>query len=96
MLREWSDFAEKKLVTLQFFFWKLGTAEQKSLRGLIRGLLWGIIKQEPHLAKPLFPRLWHPAEYPKSARSQFIDLSDKDVTEALDLLVMGNEVLNEY
>jgi hypothetical protein len=90
ILREWAG--EKKLITSQFFFWRPGTPEQKSLRGLIRGLLWGIIRQEPQLAKLLFPRLW----LPESSRSQFIDLSDEDVDDALGLLVKGREVLNEY
>ncbi|EAQ85322.1 hypothetical protein CHGG_09336 [Chaetomium globosum CBS 148.51] len=84
ILREWAG--EKRLITWQFFFWRPGTPEQKSLRGLIRGLLWGIIRQEPQLAKLLFPRLWPSTEFPESGRSQFIDLSDKDVDEALGIL----------
>lgn len=90
ILREWAG--DKKLITWQFFFWRPGTPEQKSLRGLIRGLLWGIIRQEPQLAKLLFPRLW----LSESGHSQFIDLSDRDVDEALGLLVKGGEVLDEY
>ena len=90
ILREWAG--EKKLITSQFFFWRPGTHEQKSLRGLICGLLWGIIRQEPQLAKLLFPRLW----LSESSRSQSIDLSDGDVDEALGLLVKGGVVLDEY
>jgi hypothetical protein len=94
ILREWAG--EKKLITSQFFFWRPGTPEQKSLRGLIRGLLWGIIRQEPQLAKLLFPRLWRPTELPAFGRSQFIDLSVEDVDEALGLLLKGGDVLDEY
>ncbi|KAK4140131.1 uncharacterized protein C8A04DRAFT_40145 [Dichotomopilus funicola] len=83
-LREWAG--EKRLITWRFFFWRPGTPEQKSLRGLTRGLLWGIIRRERQLAKLLFPRLWRPTEFPESPPSQFIDLSDEDVDKALGLL----------
>ncbi|KAH6640347.1 hypothetical protein F5144DRAFT_589840 [Chaetomium tenue] len=94
ILREWAG--EKRLITWQFFFWRPGTPEQKSLRGLIRGLLWGIIRQEPQLAKLLFPRLWLPTKLPESGRSQFIDLSDKDIDEALGLLGKDREYLQQW
>lgn len=45
ILHEWAR--EKKFIISQFFFWRLGTPDQRSLRGLIRGLLWGVIRQEP-------------------------------------------------
>jgi hypothetical protein len=54
LLKEWAG--DKKLIDSQFFFWRIGSREEKSLGGLIRGLISSIIQQNPHLARVLFPR----------------------------------------
>ncbi|KAI0537751.1 hypothetical protein GGR58DRAFT_331149 [Xylaria digitata] len=42
----------------QFFFWLPGTAEQKSLKGLLRGLLYSILGNHRDLIPIAFPDLW--------------------------------------
>ncbi|KAI0909369.1 hypothetical protein F4823DRAFT_594722 [Ustulina deusta] len=42
----------------QFFFWKPGTAAQKSLKGLLRGLLHSILDTNRDLIPTAFPDLW--------------------------------------
>ncbi|KAF4499447.1 small s [Fusarium agapanthi] len=50
--------ADKFLVFGKFFFWNPGTTLQKSLRGLIRGLLYSILSNAPELIPLAFPKHW--------------------------------------
>ncbi|KAF4943280.1 hypothetical protein FGADI_13518 [Fusarium gaditjirri] len=50
--------AGKSLVFANFFFWNPGTTMQKSLRGLIRGLLHAILSNAPELIPLAFPKHW--------------------------------------
>ncbi|KAK4195618.1 hypothetical protein QBC40DRAFT_269162 [Triangularia verruculosa] len=90
LLKEWAG--SKELMSAQFFFWKIGTAEQKGLAGLIRGLLFAIIEKEPVLAKTLFPDFW----LPKRHRSSLNPLTDREVTDALDIVTKDLELLQKY
>ncbi|EGX90688.1 hypothetical protein CCM_07108 [Cordyceps militaris CM01] len=50
---------DAQLVTGRFFFWKPGHAEQKSIAGLLRGLLCSMLEQAPPaLTGIAFPALW--------------------------------------
>ncbi|KAI0452416.1 hypothetical protein F5B21DRAFT_526824 [Xylaria acuta] len=42
----------------QFFFWKPGTSAQKSIKGLLRGLLHSILDKHRDLIPTAFPELW--------------------------------------
>ncbi|GAW15093.1 hypothetical protein ANO14919_045020 [Xylariales sp. No.14919] len=42
----------------QFFFWMPGTAEQKNLKGLLRGLLHSILDQNRDLIPTALPDIW--------------------------------------
>ncbi|KAK5653609.1 hypothetical protein OQA88_8638 [Cercophora sp. LCS_1] len=57
-LATWADGAGKTLVFSQFFFWKEGTKAQRSLFGLLRGLLFHILDNAPQLTVAAFPDLW--------------------------------------
>ena len=57
-LATWAEAAGKTLVFSQFFFWKEGTKVQRSLFGLLRGLLFHILDNAPHLTATAFPDLW--------------------------------------
>ncbi|KAK8011123.1 hypothetical protein PG990_010088 [Apiospora arundinis] len=46
----------------RFFFWKPGTAAQKSIQGLFRGLLFSLLESSPDLIPTAFPDLWDMAE----------------------------------
>ncbi|CVK94865.1 related to small s protein [Fusarium mangiferae] len=50
--------ADKSLVFGKFFFWNPGTTLQKSLRGLIRGLLYSTLSNAQELIPLAFPRHW--------------------------------------
>ncbi|KAK3374600.1 hypothetical protein B0H63DRAFT_525901 [Podospora didyma] len=42
LLLEWATSSGKQLVVSRFFFWKLGVEDRKTIRGLLRGLLYDI------------------------------------------------------
>lgn len=44
-----------------FFFWNLGTAEQKSHAGLSRAILYQLLKENRALIPALLPRIWEQA-----------------------------------
>ncbi|KFA48242.1 hypothetical protein S40293_07367 [Stachybotrys chartarum IBT 40293] len=93
LLRTWAE--GRTLIFSQFFFWRLGTPEERSLGGLIRGLLSGVILQYPPFAKLLFPKHWSKAGTPGLARARVIDLPDKEVVAAFDLLVGSPEIFEK-
>lgn len=61
-LETWAASAKKQLILSKFFFWKYGSDDQKSARGLFRGLLYEICKDSMAVTKTLFPRLWGDAK----------------------------------
>lgn len=57
LLTKWAEGYE--LLFAKFFFWRIGTGqEEKSLKGLVRGLLYELLCKVPALAKVLFPKSW--------------------------------------
>lgn len=59
MLTQWAS--EQQLITASFFFWNLGTAEQKLQKGLWRSILYQILSQMPDMIEELFPEMWEEA-----------------------------------
>lgn len=55
-LKAWAD--DKNLSIGEFFFWRPGTALQKSLKGVIRGLLHCVLSEAPDLIPVVFPAQW--------------------------------------
>lgn len=53
--------SEMKLTISSFFFWRHGTEFQKSLQGLLQGLLYSVLDQHPELARTAFPAQWEAA-----------------------------------
>ncbi|KAF2111502.1 hypothetical protein BDV96DRAFT_184131 [Lophiotrema nucula] len=51
MLAAWAE--EKKLVTAKYFFWNAGNDLQKSKEGLLRSLLFEVLRQCPALIHPV-------------------------------------------
>ncbi|KAF2830352.1 hypothetical protein CC86DRAFT_378654 [Ophiobolus disseminans] len=58
-LNDWSR--PHRLVIADYFFWINGTALQRSLEGLLRALLYDILRQTPKLVKELLPEAWESA-----------------------------------
>jgi hypothetical protein len=50
--------AERQLVIGTFFFWKPGTEMENSIHGLVRTLLYDVLKQCPELISLVFPDPW--------------------------------------
>ncbi|KAF5578494.1 uncharacterized protein FSUBG_13787 [Fusarium subglutinans] len=84
--------ADKSLVFGKFFFWNPGTTLQKSLRGLIRGLLYSILANAPELIPLAFPKHWD-ATLSKVAVA--FDSSD-DILIAFTDLICRDEVYRNH
>ncbi|KAH6886827.1 prion-inhibition and propagation-domain-containing protein [Thelonectria olida] len=56
LLKEWAG--SSSLSICSFFFWNLGTEEQRSQDGLSRAVLFQLLDAEPSLIPALLPRLW--------------------------------------
>ncbi|KAI4865845.1 hypothetical protein F4820DRAFT_276599 [Hypoxylon rubiginosum] len=64
LLKEWA--AGCPLTVASFFFWYLGTNEQKTLDGLSRALLFYILDKNPSNIEDLLPNTWQEAKRSKS------------------------------
>jgi hypothetical protein len=95
-LEEWASAGDKELIFCKFFFWRITTvAEQKTLKGLIRGLLHGVLSQVPSLCRHLFPKQWAPKK--GTARTKLhIELGDTEISDAFEILMKGKEILSEF
>jgi len=56
LLKEWSR--QNRLIRVAHFFWNSGTADQRSHLGLLRGLLFKILRQCDFLTAEVFPEIW--------------------------------------
>ena len=54
----WAKRPGKQLIVSKFFFWRHGSKDQRSVSGLLRGLLFGICQSSPRITKLLFPSWW--------------------------------------
>ncbi|KAI7776921.1 hypothetical protein LA080_004284 [Diaporthe eres] len=59
LLSEWAK--DEPPLMPHFFFWHLGTPEQKTQYGLYRGLLYHIFNVKPSLIPDLLPEMWREA-----------------------------------
>lgn len=58
-LKSWAPGCEMHIAS--FFFYHLGTEQQKSQQGLFQGLLHDILKAQPELIADLLPAMWREA-----------------------------------
>ncbi|KAJ9602482.1 hypothetical protein H2200_013025 [Cladophialophora chaetospira] len=56
LLEEWAENC--KLTIGDFFFWGLGSEEQKSLTGLTRAILYEVLESDHSLIQLLLPNMW--------------------------------------
>jgi hypothetical protein len=59
LLERWAG--DDPLCTASFFFWSLGSDEQKSQEGLARALLYKVLDSDHSLIPLLFPEMWREA-----------------------------------
>jgi hypothetical protein len=63
LLRVWGN---GEVVVAAFFFWDAGSREERSLLGLLRGLLFQILEQYPELIEMTLPQRWAAAANSKT------------------------------
>jgi hypothetical protein len=95
-LLEWASAGGKELIFCNFFFWKITTvAEKKTLKGLIRGFLHGVLSREPSLCKHLFPKQWAPKKG-TAHKNLYIELGETEISDAFEILMKGNDILSDF
>ncbi|KAF2787193.1 hypothetical protein K505DRAFT_205360, partial [Melanomma pulvis-pyrius CBS 109.77] len=57
-LDQWVSIDNMELIVAKFFFWNLGTPLQKTAAGLLRSLLWTILRERTELIPVVFPILY--------------------------------------
>ncbi|OAQ75403.1 P-loop containing nucleoside triphosphate hydrolase [Purpureocillium lilacinum] len=95
-LEKWAASAGKKLVLAKFFFWKYGSDDQKSVRGLLRGLLYGISRDSPCLTKALFPPLWGDVKSWRLPEARELTLNSSDIAAAFDKLRTDEGIRQQF
>jgi NACHT domain len=83
-LESWAG--QKTLVFSKFFFWKPGTELQKSLAGLIRGLLHCLLSNSPSLIPVALPAQWA-----ASLVQEYIYLDGDQIRGAFDTVISSSE-----
>ena len=59
LLKAWSG--NSKLTMPHFFLWNLGSSDQHSQHGLLKGLLYHVLESQPSLVPILLPDMWKEA-----------------------------------
>lgn len=57
-VKRWARSAGGDLIQASFFFFNLGTDLQKTRTGLLRALLYDVLRLHPHLISNVMPELW--------------------------------------
>ena len=92
-LSEWAASDKKDLIVSKFFFWRHGSNEQKTVSGMLRGLLHGMCSGSSVLTKLLFPELWEKAD----ARGLVeLPVTDADIRDAFKMIQINPEVFNRF
>lgn len=101
LLQAWAESQEKELIFCQFFFWRITSiVQQKTLSGLIRALLHGVLFQVPELAPRLFPKRWN-QQRPKTRQSTLedrsrLELGSREISVAFENLMKDVDVFERY
>ncbi|KAI1091517.1 hypothetical protein F5B19DRAFT_503041 [Rostrohypoxylon terebratum] len=88
-LRAWAG--EKKLVFGAFFFWKPGSVLQKSIKGLIRGLLYCLLSECHDLIPFAFPVQWE-----SSLNRGSVHIEHNECHEAFERLISASKSHGEH
>lgn len=85
---------DKFLFTGQFFFWYSGSLLQKSQEGLLRSLLYEVLRQCPRLIRKIWPELMKDDYMPPQL--QLISWSRQDLLGALQRLIQLDEIPKKF
>jgi hypothetical protein len=81
-LKTWAAGSGQKPLIPSFFFWSVGTTLQKSQTGLLRSLLYQILKEYRELIKVVLPGIYEQAAKPKSSPRDLSDPSPNELRQA--------------
>jgi hypothetical protein len=90
-LKAWAG-PEKTLVVGKFFFWKSGRPLQKTIRGLIRSLLYSVLSDSPDLIPLTCLKQWDAAQ---SHMCIILD-DDSDIRAAFNELMSQDAVYTNH
>lgn len=79
-----------------FYFWNIGSDYEKSLRGLYTSLLHQILSQCPDLIPKVWPAQWAQANSAPWLIPKTIEITERDVDEALFKIIDSHEVLERH
>jgi hypothetical protein len=96
LLGKWAKGKGKKLININFFFWRAGTDLQKSIAGLIRSFIHEILEHCPDLADSLFPTQWQKLMPLHSRELTDLKISARDIRFALKTLLDNTEFCRDY
>jgi hypothetical protein len=88
-LRLWAG--NDALVLAKFFFWKPGSSLQKSLKGLVRGLLYCLLSESPDLIPTAFPVQWDMSSYREK-----IGFEQHEIQAAFDTIISSQQAHRGY
>ncbi|EXJ75908.1 uncharacterized protein A1O5_00416 [Cladophialophora psammophila CBS 110553] len=84
LLESWAG--NKKLLTANYFFWSSGSSLQKSFSGLLRSLLYNLLRQWPQSTLPISPARW---------RSYDLELEYFPARTESDLLIAVHTIIQD-
>jgi len=90
-LKEWASSANKQLILSKFFFWGLGSNDQKNVPGLLRGLLFEICIGNSSITRLIFHRLWG-----KKGLERETTIKDDDIRTAFDQMLCNQEIHRDF
>jgi hypothetical protein len=88
-LQVWAG--DEKLVLGKFFFWKPGSALQKSVKGLVRGLLHCLLSNSPDLIPLVLPVQWEASLYREK-----IHIENQECQKGFETLISAKAVYKEH
>jgi hypothetical protein len=91
LLNEWAG-ENWTLVLAQFFFWRAGEKDQKSLSGLLRALLYEVLKKCPEFIPSVFPAHWEKITSQDWRVESNEPLFKRDIRDAFKLLVRNGQL----
>ncbi|KAH8898426.1 hypothetical protein GQ53DRAFT_837333 [Thozetella sp. PMI_491] len=90
-LERWAASSQKQLVVSKFFFWRYGSYDQRSVPGLIRGLLSEMCVDNPSIIRLLFPHLWGEVKLGSE-----VTISDDDISAAFDEITTNPDIRGRF
>jgi hypothetical protein len=92
-LAQWAG--ARTLVVGKFFFWKPGNHLEKSLEGLIRSLLYGILRKSHTLIPSVFHQYWAPSRASLWKHVADLEISYQDIFSAFDSLITSSDAIKD-